>query len=60
MGKIDFFTHYKDDENHVDITVHPDEATMVKERWEASKQAPFLVIRGQALKINITTQVEIV
>lgn len=60
MGKPSFFVIFEDDENHKTVDKHPTEESMVKDitqRWENTKQAPALVIRGEALKIEIGTRV---
>ena len=60
MAKSEFFLIYKDDEGHINLKRHSVEASMLKEivkHYEDSKQVPILVIRGQVLKVSISTKV---
>ena len=60
MGKHSFFVIYRDDEGGATIDKYSEEAPMVKgiaKEFEASKKVPALVIRGEALKVSVSTKV---
>lgn len=60
MGKPSFFVFYQDDEGRMESVSYSEEKALVKDvakQYEASKKIPALVLRGEKLKISISTQV---
>lgn len=60
MGKHSFFVFYVDDEGRMEWVSYSEEEALVKDvakQYEASKKVPTLVLRGEKLKVKISTQV---